>query len=119
MKIATSAVFAATLLALSAGAASAQTFNVAAMPDAEARKTIEIVVRLGIAAQNCRPFSISDADAAKLNNFADALQAKLKLNADQFEKQIETPAFNANERDNAGFCKTYTPQVNAFLKRIP
>lgn len=119
MKPLVSAVFAAAIVAASAGAVSAQTFNVAAMPAAEARKTVELVVRLSIAAQNCQPFSISNDEVTKLNNFAEALQTKLKLNADQFEKQIETPAFNANERDNAGFCKTYTPQVNAFLKRIP
>jgi uncharacterized protein with ATP-grasp and redox domains len=116
MKLLLSSVCAAVVLA--AGAAHAQTINVAKLSPNEARAHMQLATKLAITS-NCLPAGVTDAESKRLNDFADALKAKLKLNDNQFEAQAEKPAFDAYEKDNAGFCKTYIPQVKAFLNRIP
>lgn len=118
MKPLVSAVFAAAALIGSAFGASAQTFNVATLSAGEARQQMVQALYLSFTNQ-CKPAPITDDESKKLLDFSDALAKKLNLSADQYEKQAEKQVFDAWEKNEAAFCKTYGPQAKAYLKRIP
>jgi hypothetical protein len=113
---------AAVVLVCASGVAAAQEkpFVVQKMGASEAQKRLETSIRLSLAGRSCKLETlIADKDDERLTGFINALQKKLRLDANRLERVFYVKSFDEYEKDEDKFCKTYGPQISNFVKRLP
>ncbi len=90
------------------------------MGASEAQKRLETSIRLSLAGRSCKlETPIADKDDERLTGFINALQKKLRLDANRLERVFYVKSFDEYEKDEEKFCKTYGPQISNFVKRLP
>lgn len=95
-------------------------FNVQKMGASEAQKRLESSIRISLAGRNCKlETPIADKDDEKLTSLINALQKKLRLDANRLERVYYVKSFDEYEKDEAKFCETWAKQIPDFVKRLP
>ena len=101
-------------------AAEERPFDVRKMGASEAQKRLETSIRISLAGRNCKlEAPIADKDDERLTGLINALQKKLRLDANRLERAYYVQSFDEYEKDEDKFCKTYGPQIPGFVKRLP
>jgi hypothetical protein len=112
-------------LAFAAGSAGAKDkdakpFNVQKMGASEAQKRLESAIRISQAGRNCKlETPIADKDDERLTSLINALQKRLRLDANRLERVYYVKSFDEYEKDEAKFCETWSKQIPDFVKRLP
>ena len=95
-------------------------FNVTKMGASEAQKRLESSIRISLAGRNCKlETPIADKDDERLTSLINALQKKLRLDANRLERVYYVKSFDEYEKDEAKFCSTWSKQIPDFVKRLP
>jgi len=106
--------------ALAPVSAQEKPFNAQKMGASEAQKRLETSIRLSLASRSCKlETPLADKDDVRLTSFINALQKKLRLDANRLERVYYVKSFDEYEKDEAKFCETWAKQIPDFVKRLP
>jgi hypothetical protein len=103
-----------------AAAAPEKPFNVAKLGASQAQKQLETSIRISLASRSCKlETPLADKDDARLTGFINALTKKLRLDPNRLERVFYVRSFDEYEKDEDKFCKTWGPQIQDYVKRLP